>query len=405
MKRYVIFTFIMVLVFLPACSFSSDEVLSFQLTNEGGKNVLPRNLFYIKQDYKSGLDQIYKLSRDARYDQQITYEEKPIIYYDISPMTEDIVFIIEDDLIIQKLDKTRIIIDNNLPLSYISQERKINENGELVNILEEREIIPSYFIKPIWSPNGKNIAYINNGIQLYSIDSQNSNLVLPITNDKKEFIPISFSPDSKKLLIRSNIEEKDVFRNLYILFLDDNSIVPLLRSRINGPETTDIGYLNWSIDSDYILLSAFFLGGSGEGMMVPGLWRFDLQGMMETLIKSEYSPNNKVSRQVISPFQNENDTIFFLYAERREFTEKVIPYKLAKISHENNYNIVIVRDDVIYPSSNGNDNLWSIEGNYVILENYSNNMREIILLSIDKNIPQIKIISDSSTIRNHKWGK
>lgn len=199
------------------------------------QTLLPRSLYFLAQD-TNGIGQIFRLSRDGTTITQITSEPNGVLNLDILQNDGSIVYISQNNLI------------------------AVDANGENPQLLAQDSNLG---FSLAWSPDGKYIAYISEGVNLYSIETGESRTILP--NENGSLIVREFSPDSSKLIVSINFESAiyDVVNgNLFAL---DNK--------------AGFGNLNqtsWLPDSKHIFIFADIGAGGPQGIISPGLWYFNV---------------------------------------------------------------------------------------------------------------------------------
>jgi hypothetical protein len=150
-------------------------------------SLLPQSLYFLSNDSQA-VAQIYRMERDGKTKVQITFEATNVWDYDVSPVTESIAYEANNQLILLSADGSdRRVLVEGLP-----------------------DPIARGFYKPVFSPDGETLAYAYKGLNLYSISTGTSNLVI---DDKLEdmgngqllpietYAPERYSPDGTKLLV------------------------------------------------------------------------------------------------------------------------------------------------------------------------------------------------------------
>jgi len=208
MKKYVRAAVFLVLLMVAACAApmgvgetqsSSNEVattvaLTLQALESGVANtpeaqasLLPRSLYFLGND-SQGISQVYRLERDGTTRIQLTFEAVNVWGYDISRA------------------------DGSLAYEANNQLMLVNADGTNRRVLAEGPPTPdaSGFYNPTFSPDGQTLAYAQNGLNLYTVSTGASSLVL--TNQVQDpgdgsaipvetYSPESYSPDGTKLLV------------------------------------------------------------------------------------------------------------------------------------------------------------------------------------------------------------
>lgn len=150
-------------------------------------NLLPRQLYFLGNDEQS-ISQLYRLERDGKTKTQLTFELFNVTDYDISPADGSIAYVASNQLLL------------------------INRDGSNRRVLIDGGSGPDLygFYRPVFSPDGKTLAFARGGLILYDLATGVVNLaiedqmndigdghVLPI----ETYSPESYSPDGTKLLV------------------------------------------------------------------------------------------------------------------------------------------------------------------------------------------------------------
>jgi hypothetical protein len=182
--------FLFVITALAACvspmgdSQSSDQVataaamtlqaLAPEMTDKP-TTLLPRSLYFLGND-SQGLAQIFRMERDGKTKTQLTFEPVSVDDYDLSPADGNIVYVTNNQML------------------------WINADGS------NRHLLGDGGTQPVFSTDGRILAYAHGGVNLYDLSTGVNSLVIgdhptdgsmPLEN----YVPESFSPDGTKLLI------------------------------------------------------------------------------------------------------------------------------------------------------------------------------------------------------------
>src|SRR5829696_1319854 len=144
---------------------------------------LPHGLYYLGVDDQSA-SQVFRIERDGTTITQLTFESSGVTDYDVSPMDGSIVYESGIQLIVSNADASnrQVVVEGN---------PNPNNRG---------------YYYPVFSPDGRTIAYAREGLYLYSVSTGISKLVyadhpLGGTLPPEIYIPDVFSPDGTKLII------------------------------------------------------------------------------------------------------------------------------------------------------------------------------------------------------------
>lgn len=150
-------------------------------------NLLPHSLYFLGNDNQA-ISQLYRLERDGKTKSQLTFEAANVWDYDISRADGSIAYEANNQLILINADGSnrRVLV-----------QESANAEGPR-------------FYNPVFSPDGQTLAFAHKGLNLYSVPTGTSNLliadqvndigdgtILPV----ETYSPESYSPDGMKLLL------------------------------------------------------------------------------------------------------------------------------------------------------------------------------------------------------------
>lgn len=169
-----------------ASSTATDELIS---TPAVPQELLPRTLFYLGTD-SAGVVQVYRLGRDGNNVTQLTFEGTDVTDYDVSLADGSVAFVANNQLFLILADGTnrRVLLDAGP-----------RENN-------------FWITNPLFSPDGRTLAYGYKGLNLYDVETGVSRLVIEDQNSAdilpnglpfpiEAYEPELFSPDGTKLLV------------------------------------------------------------------------------------------------------------------------------------------------------------------------------------------------------------
>lgn len=152
---------------------------------------LPHSVYYLAKD-SSGVYQVWRLETDAITNMQITTVQANVIKYSISPTSGMLAFVSDNDLFIQTHPGTE-------------QIRVLDTNPDDGSELWFAEKAVSF---PVWSRDGKRLAFFQNGIHIYT--PADGSVVKILTNKYRGkspklvdelYYPLSWSPDDSQILV------------------------------------------------------------------------------------------------------------------------------------------------------------------------------------------------------------
>jgi hypothetical protein len=174
----------------PTANVTSEPLTAESAETAGsqtGTELLPHPLYFLATDSQA-VSQIYRMERDGKTITQLTSEVVEVTDYDISLQDGSIAYVASDQLLLADADG--------------SNRRVLVEGGG------SPDLHAAY--RPVFSPDGQTLAYARNGLNLYSVSTGTSSLVI---EDQMEdmgngqllpietYAPERYSPDGTKLLL------------------------------------------------------------------------------------------------------------------------------------------------------------------------------------------------------------
>lgn len=230
-------------------------------TLEPSAIVIPQPIYYLAKDSQS-LTQVFRIEQDAKTVKQLTSEPVNVLDFDVA-MNGDgsLVYEIDNKLILVNADGSnrRVLVEDNP-----------RGNGNVV-------------YHPIFSSDGKMLAYGNGSLILYNVATGESKTAVEYqpgndTSPRESYLPEKFSPDASKLLI-------------HMLHTDTSSIAMYdldQQKLIRFPGKTDGDFaccdlyreIDWTMDG-----ASLYAANPNPGVDAGGLWRVDAKtGEVTTLI-------------------------------------------------------------------------------------------------------------------------
>lgn len=177
---------------------------------EVSKDLLSRGLYYLGRDNQS-LIQVFRMERDGKTQTQLTFEPLNVTDYDVSVVDGSIAYVASNQLLL------------------------VNANGSNRRVIVDGGSGPDLhgFYRPVFSPDGKTLAYAHEGLNLHNLSTGVSNLAIKdqfgdTTPDGFRFpvetyAPEKYSPDGKKLLVA--LGHWEVLPSHAVYFPDSNTLV------------------------------------------------------------------------------------------------------------------------------------------------------------------------------------
>jgi len=241
-------------------------------STDGSAGLLPHTFYYLSKD-PAGLTQVFWIERDGTTQHQITSEPVDVSDYDVSLTDGSVAYVANNQLLWINADGSnrRIILDAGA----------VDPNNPFITNISS----------PVFSPDGQTLAYGYKGLQLYTVSTGQSNLVIENQIDdaggglfvpRELYSPERYSPDGTKLLITLGYYEG---ASSAVYYPATSALV-----RLEGGEGALIccDDTEWSADS-----SSIYAASPTMGMFNSGLWRVDAAtGEVTTLIQGDAGGGN-----------------------------------------------------------------------------------------------------------------
>jgi len=334
---------------IVAATFAALTAISPEITvtpPPSTSSLLPSSLYFLNND-SAGLKQVYRLEKDGKTVNQITFEPANVDGYDVSLVDASVAYVSNNQLLMVNADggNRKMLVDGGV---------RDENNPFLTNVNS-----------PVWSPNGQTIAYGYKGLNFYSVSTGQSNLVIEnkLRDIGNGFIlpdelywPDHYSSDGSKLLITLGYYEG---ASAAIYYPSGNALV-----RLNGAEGALIccGEPTWTSDN-----SALYAANPSLGMFSPGLWKVDAAtGQVTTLVTGD--PGNGTFNFADEPYLAPDGQLYFFFANQSvtdEFISRA-PLQLVRSAADG-----ITNRSVISPESFQlmNEALWAPDASLVIVAN------------------------------------
>ena len=304
--------------------------------------LLPHSLYFLNND-NAGFAQVFRLEKDGKTVQQITFEPTAVGSYDVSQVDGSVAYVSNNQLLLINADGSgrRMLVDGGPQ----------DEVNPFVNAIRF----------PVFSPDGKTIAYGLKGLNFYAVASGATNRVLDDDIDdlgngaifqREMFWPNKYSSDGTKLLITLGYYEG---ASSAVYYPAANSLV-----RLNGGEGALIccDAAEWSTDG-----LSYYSASPTAGMFNSGLWRVDaLNGNVSTLFTSNYETSS--FNYASEPFLAPDGQLYFFFASATSEINTRTPLQLARSTPDGVTSRTVLRPETFQLM---NEALWAPDASFVIV--------------------------------------
>jgi hypothetical protein len=213
-------------------------------------DLLPHPVYYLNKD-KNGLLQVFRLATDGKTAQQVTFEPANVDSYDVSPVDGSVAFGSNNQLYLVDMNGAgrKLLVDGG----------PVDDNTRFTNSVGV----------PVWSPDGKTIAFSHGGLNFYTLATGAINKTLENEIDtsagfpivKSYYSPNKYSPDGSKLLVNISFNQGSV--TFGIFDPADNTLVKFNRADGGATICCDI---RWVPDSTGLYAASQTLGPVDSGL-------------------------------------------------------------------------------------------------------------------------------------------
>lgn len=331
-------------------------------------SLLPHTLYFLGTD-AAGLTQVFRLERDGKTQKQVTSEGVNVGNYGVSPVDGSVAYVVNNQLLLINADGSnrRLLVDGGA----------VDDNNPFLNNITN----------PVFSPNGQTLAYGYKGLNLYSLSSGTSNLVIENQIDDnigggllfptELYWPERYSPDGSKLLITLGYYE-GASAAIY-----DPASAGLVR--LSGAEGALIccDAMEWSADG-----TSIYSASPAAGMFNSGLWRVEpSSGAVTTLFTSNFDSSSFLYAD--EPYLAPDVQLYFFFAESTNELNSRTPLQLIRSSPDGVTGRTVLRPETFELM---NEALWAPDASFVVVafantpDTYQGGRAEIVYLDGRPNV-------------------
>ncbi len=253
-------------------------------------DLLPHSLYFLNND-KAGLLQVFRIARDGKTMQQITFEPAPVDGFDVSPVDGSVAYGSNNQLLLVDTNgaSRRTLVDGG----------PVTDNNRWTNSVGD----------PVWSPDGKTIAFSHGGLSLYSVGTGSISQVLQNQVDTSQGFPIvkelyspsRYSPAGAMLLVSVGYYEGGTFG---IYRASDNTLM-----KFHSSEPSNLCCeVRWVPDG-----SALYAAGSAIGQVDSGLAYVNAETALETVLLPGSAPDTTYNF-VAGPQVGPDGKLYFFFS-------------------------------------------------------------------------------------------
>jgi len=343
----------------------------------GTAKPLPHSVYYLDRPGEEA--QVWRLEADGVIRVQITHEEAGVDEFAVSPADGSVALVSHNQL---------FLLDGD------GGNRRLVADDSDVDKEAEDYAFRGFIGNPVFSPDGRTLAYAFDGLHLYNLASGEDKHVLtnlgnllgePFVFAREVYVPGPWSPDGSKLLMIMGYYEGST-----LAVMDPGAAEPFTRLWSDGPVCC---LFNWAADGRSVLVA-----NPHFTTIEPGLWRYDAGTGEETVVLA--GPREDGSRDYVGwPLQLASGDLLFFDANVEHFSPDVgIPLVMVR-SDSDGANMTQVRPEEFHIC----DALWSEDGSLaLILQTCSGDDAQVFLARTDGS--PLQVLVEGDRIRGLVWG-
>jgi hypothetical protein len=264
-----------------------------------------------------------------------------------------------------------------------SDRRMLVDGG----VMDENNPFQNAINNPVFSPNGQTLAYGYKGLNLYSLSSGVSNLVIENQIDdstgsgflfpRELYWPERYAPDGSRLLITLGYYEG---ASAAIFDPASGGMV-----RLTGGEGALIccDAMEWSADG-----SAIYSASPAAGMFNSGLWKVDpSNGAVTTLFSSNFDSSSFLYAD--EPYLAPDNQLYFFFAESTIELNSRTPLQLVRSAPDGVTGRAVLRPEMFETM---NEALWAPDASFAVValantpDTYQGGRAEVVYLDGRPNV-------------------
>ena len=343
----------------------------------GATKPLPHSLYY--RDGPEGDVQVWRLEADGRTTVQMTYEDGGVDDFTVSSADGNLAFVGNNHL---------FLVDGD------GKHRRLVADDSRVDKGAGDYIFRGFIEAPVFSPDGRTLAYAFDGLHVYDLATGEDEHVLknlgillgePFVFARETYFPGPWSPDGSRLLIIMSY-----FEGSTLAVMDREAAQPFTRLRSDGPVCC---LFSWSTDGGSVLVANPHYTGDR-----PGLWEYDAETGEETTLIT--GPEEGGSSDYVGwPQQLTSGELVYFHANLERFSPDAgIPLVMVR-SHRDGSNRSQLRPELFHITQA----LWAQDGSSaLILQRGSEDSWQVVLARTDGS--PLQVLVEGVGIRHLAWG-
>lgn len=335
---------------------------------------LPHSIYYLSGS--PGNYQVWRMEANGMTVTRLTDEPLGVDRFSVSRADGSLAFISSNQL---------FLVDAH------GQNRRLVADGSKAPADPFRGVVSS----PVFSPDGRTLAYAFDGLHLYDVPrGEDEHVLTNLGNllgetfvfDKEDYSPGPWSPDGSRLLVVMSYYEGST-----LAVMEPGKDQPFTRLRSSGPVCCTY---HWTRDGRSVLVA-----NPSFGTSPPGLWRYDAETGEEFELVATLPGQ---SRYVGWPVQLRSGDLRFFYGERFS-PDEGIPLVLVQ-SGPDGQDRKQLRPEEFHPG----DVLWSEDGSMAIVHTFlgerssENRVEQLILVRPDGR--PLYVLLEVKDIQQIAWG-